>query len=347
MKKLLFTIAIGLVGMTAQAQTQDPVIVGARKYYKSILKNPASYIEYSAKKETWNKSDELLTELNVILDVHLVDRQTNDNEFFDYQVLAINNLVVNLKKLKEKYELGEQYVDSNKFVSEVVKIKENKLKTYNFAITVDTTQYSWSVSSATNLERAKKNGNVDDIIKYTKEVEHFKYLISKIDSVVGSSDDYKSLAYIKHKKLEEKYLKYSAILDTINTLKKDTTSLVVDGLYESKLLNYTRAFIKSEIDLDKYGDESLVFSDFMQLLRTKNSYETFEKQKAYLKRGLEIKNELAELKKKPSLDKILYYYVVLDCSGTNSYGSRVRSKEFIYFKNGVYSTDVDDVYVSN
>jgi hypothetical protein len=257
MKKLILFIAIGLFGMSAHAQAQDPVIVGARKYLKTQLTVPTSYVEYNVVKKSFREGQVLIDEYHTIKDVHLWDWESTTQKLITSETNAIINLEVNLSKLKTKLDDKDYY------------------------------------------KGLPKNYFINDSIMYQK---------------------------------------YKPIFDTIIILQKDTTK---------EALPYIRVFLKNEITGGKYGNESLVFDNYMQLYLLNDSYKKRDEQLIYLERVKEIGKRLEVLKKNPSLDKVVYYSILFNYSCTNQYGSRGgKIEDVIFYKDGVYTLNLSDINTS-
>jgi hypothetical protein len=308
MKKIILIIIAVL--FYSSSKGQDAIVVGARNYYKAHLKNPSSYIEYSNTKKNWTKLDELRSSLEeysfILYDSTVITDLERERDKFEE---AVNSKI---KNLEEKNEVLKIYSDSTKFLQDFSSLKKTELDRLNRELKVEKTMYgtyaSWGFNPGSKLEEAKEKGNVDDILRYQKEVDVINENIKNLEDYVKTLSSYKNLHLIKYTQNQQEL----NFLKQINSYKKDQ----IEKFDSLAILDYRKSY-----------NEQICSSCGMYSYY----YERYQERMEATKKTKEINKKIAFLKSNPSQNTILYYYVILDNSGTNSYGARVREKNIIKY----------------
>jgi hypothetical protein len=234
MKKLLFTIAIGLVGMTAHAQK---------------TKNGHYYSEFTAYKSDAGGSY-LKHEKVVIYQVSVKKDETRKNSELEVlnseRIKFVKALEDGLNKIKTEYDLGKQYADSNNFVLEYNKLKQKAINEATKELSVEIDKYGYySYTHAGWLEKAKKEGDIDGIKLYTEMVNKDKQTLNNPDSIVLNSYDYKNLNFVKFQKTRDCYFKLN---NTLNLIKLDYSKV------DSIACAFNHSDVASKIGYHYYGN---------------------------------------------------------------------------------------------
>jgi len=294
MKKTIF-IAVCLL-FSAQAKSQDAIIVGARNYYKSHLKNPSSYVEYSSTKKGWTTIDELelsLEEYSYTIEDSsvMVNLDKERSKFLESVSLKAKNLEITNSVLKS-------YTDSTKFLKDFESLKNTKLEDLN----------RMGAIFLGALNEAKEKGDVDNILRYQKLVEEVNDNIKNIDEYIKTLESYKNLHLIQYTENQKEIALLNEIISYRNNQIEKFDSLAV--------LDYQKNY------KDQICSSCGMLSYYL---------ERYQERENAISKTKEIRKKISYLKSNPTKNSLLYYYVILDNSGTNSYGARVREKNTIKY----------------